>query len=383
MLREARVRARGVDLVRGDLAHLPFARASLDAAWARNSYMHLPERELPGALAELHRVLRPGGRVRMSLGNMEVFAPTARERERGLASRRGGELRLRGRLFVGRDARGWRELFEGAGFRAIRVEPGHEPFWLWVSARRARSLADSLAPGLRMLVCGLNPSPDAAASGVPFAGATNRFWSAAVRAGLVARERDLRDALARGVGFTDLVKRTTPDSRALSRAEYVRGAQRVARLVQLWQPRALVFVGLEGVRRALDPRAQPGALRGGFAGRPAYLMPSTSGRNAAATLDTLVAHLRRAQRLTGAARIRLNRTLCGSARQAGAALGLQIQWELRHRGFGGFDSRALPPGLTDFARLRLAARAADGACRSARGRPRAPRVVLPRTRRLG
>jgi TDG/mug DNA glycosylase family protein len=300
MLREARVRARGVHLVRGDLAHLPLARGSLAAAWARNSYMHLPEAELPGALAELHRALRVGAPLRMSLGNIEVLAPTARERERGLVSRRGGEPEFRGRLFVGRDERGWRDLFEGAGFRAIRVEPGHEPFWLWVSARRARSLADSLAPKLDLLVCGLNPSPDAAASGVPFAGATNRFWPAAVRAGLVERERDLRDALARGVGFTDLVKRTTPDSRALRRAEYARGVERVARLVQTWQPRALVFVGLEGIRRALDPRARPGPLRGGFAGRPAYLMPSSSGRNATASFEDLVAHLRRARRLTRA-----------------------------------------------------------------------------------
>lgn len=298
MLREARVRAPGVALVRGDLAHLPFARGSLDAAWARNSYMHLPAFELPSALAELQRVLRPGAPVRMSLGNLEVLGANARERQHGLVSRRGGEPQFRGRLFVGRDARGWCELFEGAGFGAIRIEPGHEPFWLWVSARRARRLADSLAPRLRLLVCGLNPSPDAAAAGVPFAGATNRFWPAALRAGLVARDRDPRAALARGVGFTDLVKRTTSDSRALGRAEYVRGAERVARAVGLWRPRAVLFVGLEGVRRALDPRIRPGALRGGFAGRPAYVMPSTSGRNASATLADLVRHLRRAARLT-------------------------------------------------------------------------------------
>ncbi len=298
MLREARARARGVGLVRGDLAHLPFSRAALDAVWARNSYMHLPASQLPAALADLHRVLRPGARVHMSLGNLDSLAPTAREREQGLVSRRGGEPRFRGRLFVGRDARGWRDLFEGAGFRAIRIEPGHEPFWLWISARRAHSLADSVAPRLRLLVCGLNPSPVAAATGVPFAGANNRFWPAAVRAGLVARERDLRDALAHGVGFTDLVKRTTSASRALSRAEYVRGAERVARLVRTWEPRAVVFIGLEGVRRALDSRAQPGVLRGGFAGRPAYVVPSTSGRNAASTLSALVTHLRRAERLT-------------------------------------------------------------------------------------
>jgi TDG/mug DNA glycosylase family protein len=258
----------------------------------------VPSSQLPAALAELHRVLRPGARVRLSLANLEALAPTARERDRGLAARRGGEPRFRGRLFVARDARGWRDLFEGAGFSAIELHPGHEEFWLWLSARRARSLADSLAPGLRLLVCGLNPSPVAAAAGMPFAGANNRFWPAAVRAGLVARERDLRDALAHGVGFTDLVKRTTPASRVLSRAEYVRGAERVARLVRTWEPRAVIFVGLEGVRRALDPRAQPGVLRGGFAGRPAYWVPSSSGRNAATSLAALATHLRRAERLT-------------------------------------------------------------------------------------
>jgi len=296
MLREARRRAPGVQLVRGDLARLPFARASLDGAWARNSYMHLPARQLPAAFAELHRVLRPGARLMLSLANQDALAPSARERDRALVARRGGEARFRGRLFVARDAQGWRDLLEGAGFTSVASEPGHEPFWLWLSARRTRGLADSLAPGLSLLVCGLNPSPVAAATGVPFAGANNRFWPAAVRAGLVSRERDPRAALRRGVGFTDLVKRVTESANTLSRAEYTRGSERVARLVKTWEPRAVLFVGLDGFRRALDSRAQPGVLSGGFAGRPAYLMPSTSGRNAASSLAALATHLRRALR---------------------------------------------------------------------------------------
>jgi len=84
---------------------------------------------------------------------------------------------------------------------------------------------------------------------------------------------------------------------ALRAHEYRRGAERVARLVRALRPRAVVFVGLDGYRRALDARARPGPLRGGFAGRPAYLAPSTSGRNAAVSLGELVRHLRRARRL--------------------------------------------------------------------------------------
>ncbi|MFI5315863.1 MAG: methyltransferase domain-containing protein [Myxococcota bacterium] len=292
MLRAARRAAPRVPLVRGDLARLPFASGSLDGAWAKNSYLHLPFRELAPALAELHRALRPGGRVTLSLLDFERAVPSARERARGIAQRRSrGERGLDGRLFSVPAPGLLRDLFAGAGFRAISVEAAERT---WVRATRARGLPDSIRPGLRLLVVGLNPSPIAAANGVAFAGANNRFWSAAKRAGWIERERDRDAALRRGIGFTDLVKRVTASASALRPREYRRGIERVARLVRVHRPRAVVFVGLEGFRRAVDPSAQPGVLRGGFAGRPAYLTPSTSGRNAATSLDSLVRHLRRA-----------------------------------------------------------------------------------------
>jgi hypothetical protein len=69
-------------------------------------------------------------------------------------------------------------------------------------------------------------------------------------------------------------------------------------LVRLYRPAAVCFVGLDGWRAAVDRRAQPGWISRSFAGRPAYLMPSTSGRNARVTLTTLAAHLRTAARPT-------------------------------------------------------------------------------------
>jgi TDG/mug DNA glycosylase family protein len=298
MLEEARVRARGVPLVRGDLAHLPFAREALDGAWAQNTYIHVPVHELPLALAELHRVLRPGARIALTLVDRASLRRPSRARGDGLVAQRQRDPIYGGRLFVADDAEGWHAHLAGAGFRAIRIAPGDGPFWFAVDAQRARTLPDSIRPDLRVLVCGLNPSLVAADTGVPFVGATNRFWPAALRSGLVARDRDVRDALAHGIGFTDLVKRATPASSAITRAEYTRGAERVARLVRTWQPRAVLFVGLEGYRRAIDPDATPGRLRAGFAGRSAYLMPSSSGRNAASSLDALVSHLRRVAKLT-------------------------------------------------------------------------------------
>ena len=52
----------------------------------------------------------------------------------------------------------------------------------------------------------------------------------------------------------------------------------------------VVFVGLEGWRAAVDRRAQPGLQRAQFGGAPAYVMPSTSGRNAHVQLAGLRDH---------------------------------------------------------------------------------------------
>src|SRR3989442_1220964 len=75
-----------------------------------------------------------------------------------------------------------------------------------VDARRDRTLPDFVGPGMRLLVCGLNPSLVAADAGFGYAGATNRFWPVAVAAGVVTRPRDPLAALAEdGLGMTDLV----------------------------------------------------------------------------------------------------------------------------------------------------------------------------------
>jgi double-stranded uracil-DNA glycosylase len=294
MLRAARAGDRHVRWLRGDLARLPFARESLDAAWAKNSYLHLPFAELPAALAQLHGALRPGARVTLSF---LAFDPARRSRRiaPGVSQLRAhGERGLEGRLFTSLEPGTARDLVEGAGFRVTEVSNAER---LWLCATRSRALPDSLRPGLQVLVVGLNPSPAAAATGIPFAGANNRFWPAALRAGWVARERDPAHALRRGIGFTDLVKRVTAGAAELRRAEYRSGLARLRRLVERFQPRALVFVGLAGFRHAVDARARPGALSGGFAGRPAYLVPSSSGRNARVSLAELARHLRRAASL--------------------------------------------------------------------------------------
>jgi TDG/mug DNA glycosylase family protein len=180
----------------------------------------------------------------------------------------------------------------GAGFIDIQDDHGT------VTATRARTLADTVGPRLRLLVCGLNPSLRAADAGIGFVTPGNRFWPAAFAAGLVTADRDPRHALRTDrVGMTDIVKRATPRAAALTTAEYRDGLARVERLVRWLRPGAIAFVGLAGWRAAVDRKARPGVQPEGLGGVPVYVLPSTSGLNAACPLPTLVAHLEAAAAL--------------------------------------------------------------------------------------
>jgi TDG/mug DNA glycosylase family protein len=145
-----------------------------------------------------------------------------------------------------------------------------------------------------VLFCGLNPSLYAAETGIPFGRPGNRFWPAARSAGLITRDRDVPDAVRRGIGFTDLVKRPTARAAQIRASEYERGVIALGHRVEEFRPGVVCLVGLEGWRRAVNRRAIPGWLEEGVGGRPTYLMPSTSGLNARTRLPDLVSHLRRA-----------------------------------------------------------------------------------------
>jgi double-stranded uracil-DNA glycosylase len=263
--------------VRADLEALPFRDRSLGGAWASNSYLHVPKVRLPLALARLHWAMAPGAPLALSViaGDGEGALP---------------DDDFPGRFFANWEAGGLAALLTGAGFDVLGTAIDGER--LWVDARRARALPDTVAPGQRVLVCGLNPSVVAADAGYGYAGPTNRFWRAAVASGLVTRPRDpLGCAVHDRVGMTDLVKRATPNAAVLTAREYRAGAERVRRLVEWLRPGLVLFVGLAGWRAAVDRSATPGRQPEPFGGSPAYVMPSTSGLNAHATLADLTRHM--------------------------------------------------------------------------------------------
>jgi TDG/mug DNA glycosylase family protein len=184
------------------------------------------------------------------------------------------------------------DVVVGAGFEIVFQRGAR------ARARRLRTLPDTVGPGMRLMVCGLNPSIYAADAGVGYARPGNRFWPAVIAAGLVTRDRDPFHALdEHGLGMTDLVKRATRKADEVTGDEYRAGFGRVARLVEWLRPGAVCFVGLTGYRQAADRAAGAGPQADGIDGVPVYVMPSTSGANASADRATLVGHLRAAAAL--------------------------------------------------------------------------------------
>ncbi len=283
MLDECRSRVPDARYLQADIEALPLARGSLSGAWSWMTHHHIARDRLPMALWDLHRVLAVGAPF-----DLQVLHGDGEESDLD-----DGEEA--GRFFARWMPDRLVEVLVGAGFDVDEdsvVVSGDE---LRLSAVRGRTLADTVGPGMRLLMCGSNPSFHSADANEGYFKAGNRFWTAARASGLVTRDRDSLDGLrAHRMGMTDLVKRPTRTAGEVMPDEYRRGLGRLERLVEWLQPKAVCLVGLGGWRVAADPRAQPGLQEGRLGGRPVYVMPSTSGLNARTSVDQLADHLRAA-----------------------------------------------------------------------------------------
>ncbi len=273
--------APGVPRVAHDLETLPFARGSFGGVWAHKCLMHIAAPRLPLALADVHRVLDVGGVLHARV-SCDQLAPE-------------WDDPFGGRHFTYWEPEHLRRVVIGAGFDVESLTDDGEE-WIDVEARRARTLPDIVGADMRMLCVGLNPSLYAADVGVGFARPGNRFWPAALAAGIVSRDRAPRHALEHhGVGFTDLVKRASVGAAELSRAELVAGLARVTALVEWLEPRVVCVLGITGYRTAVAARdAQLGWQPVGIGGAATYVMPNPSGLNARAQVADLAGHLRTA-----------------------------------------------------------------------------------------
>jgi TDG/mug DNA glycosylase family protein len=146
------------------------------------------------------------------------------------------------------------------------------------------TLPDLLAPGIEILFVGINPSLYSARAGHYYARPGNMFWRCLHEGGLtpvqLRPEEDWR-VLEWGIGITDCVKRPTVSAAEVSAAEFRHGVEALLAKIARCRARVVCFNGLVGYRGAFDARASLGRQPGSLEGAAVFVVPSTSGANAA------------------------------------------------------------------------------------------------------
>src|SRR6266852_1953061 len=113
--------------------------------------------------------------------------------------------------------------------RAQVVAP-QRPTRAEVLAAAGRTVPDVIAPGLRVLFCGINPGLYSGATGHHFARPGNRFWPTLHKAGFTPRQlrpEEEQELLTYGYGITNIVERATVAAAELTSDELAAGGQRL------------------------------------------------------------------------------------------------------------------------------------------------------------
>ena len=158
-------------------------------------------------------------------------------------------------------------------------------------AARDKTVPDVIAPGLRVLFCGINPGLYTAAVGHHFARPGNRFWPALFAGGFTDRllsAFDERELLKSGYGITNLVARTTPTANELTADEMREGGKRLTKKVRRYKPQFLALLGVGAYRAGFQqPKAQVGPQDYSIGETRIWVLPNPSGLNAHYQADEL------------------------------------------------------------------------------------------------
>ena len=148
----------------------------------------------------------------------------------------------------------------------------------------ASAVPDILAPGLRIVFCGINPGRRSAAAGCHFANPRNDFWRLLAESGLTPRLLEPSEQWAMiglGYGLTNAASRTTRGSGELRRSDFADAGERLERLAGELEPRVIAFVGKAAYEGTFREKPALG-LQGRRLGKTRlYVLPSTSPANAA------------------------------------------------------------------------------------------------------
>lgn len=156
------------------------------------------------------------------------------------------------------------------------------------SSKPLTGLPDHIERGLHVLFVGINPGLRSAVVGHHFAGFSNRFWKLLFDSRLVDEPLTFRDDWRLPewrLGLTNIIARPSVGTDGLHPAEYQAGIVALEEKIRRYQPRTVAFLGIT-IFRMLFPdtsrssRPVLGATQVLLAGRPLFLLPNPSGRNA-------------------------------------------------------------------------------------------------------
>jgi TDG/mug DNA glycosylase family protein len=163
------------------------------------------------------------------------------------------------------------------------------------------AIPDLVAPGLRVLFCGINPGTVSGATGRHFARPGNRFWKVLAASGFTDRllmPTEQADLIGFGLGITNLVERTTAAAADLASDELRQGAVHLEAKVAELQPAYVAVLGVQAYRTAWRrPSAAIGRQPQSLAGSGLWVLPNPSGLQARyqlAEMTDLYAQLREA-----------------------------------------------------------------------------------------
>ncbi|MFC0140660.1 G/U mismatch-specific DNA glycosylase [Erwinia mallotivora] len=147
------------------------------------------------------------------------------------------------------------------------------------------NITDILAPGLRVVFCGINPGKSSAHTGYHFAHPGNRFWKTIWQAGFTSRqlkpEEEMR-LLDTRCGITMLVERPTREATELSGQELRDGGKSLVHKILHYQPDALAVLGKQAFKQAFRvSRVEWGRQLQTVGKTEIWVLPNPSGLNRA------------------------------------------------------------------------------------------------------
>lgn len=147
-----------------------------------------------------------------------------------------------------------------------------------------QTMPDILAPDLRVVFCGINPSVYSVVVGHHFARPGNRFWPTLHASGFTPRrfspDEDAQ-LLELGLGITNVAEPSSVAAADLSNEQIKEGGRILRAKIEKFRPQVLAVLGIGAYRLAFDePKATLGLQERTLGDTRIWVLPNPSGLNA-------------------------------------------------------------------------------------------------------